>query len=441
MKTWRLLFVLLLASIAFSRNAGANTAASTKSPSSSTSTDKKNERPTSELQILMRETKSVLKEAAEIWEDYQKTDARWNELFEGHRRLQDQVTQNNEKIESLIDEHSKSSLAQFIEGIKSNQEKILHLYEIVERKEQMKKETNMNVEEDSAPLGTWKEDESFSSKFDSILNMIVNETMDSIAEYDTLSQNDSYGNDCASREGAQQLIQSSIDTFQQNQLGLFDLAEKHGRIIHSLTSKTYDPKTPLHTLGDWSRFIPEDWEAYLLPSGWEEWSLDLPSSVSHTLGLSSNVVAPPESILDRQYLPGSCWPMEGSQGHVTIGLDVPVEIEAFSVENTVSELLEDPEGQLSSAPKKLRFVGFPACETDCQGLSFDPSVEISLLEVEYDLESDRVQTFRLKDNQECNPSFCEAPQRIGGVRMEVLGNYGNSDYTCIYRVRIHGETR
>ena len=53
---------------------------------------------------------------------------------------------------------------------------------------------------------------------------------------------------------------------------------------------------------------------------------------------------------------------------------------------------------------------------------------ISIGEVEFDIHQRAVQTFRLPSS---NQSF-------RNVRVKILSNWGHPNYTCIYRVRVHG---
>ena len=53
---------------------------------------------------------------------------------------------------------------------------------------------------------------------------------------------------------------------------------------------------------------------------------------------------------------------------------------------------------------------------------------VHLGEVQYDINYRAVQTFRLEHS---NMAF-------ENVRIKIQSNWGNPNYTCIYRIRIHG---
>ena len=72
--------------------------------------------------------------------------------------------------------------------------------------------------------------------------------------------------------------------------------------------------------------------------------------------------APPEAILKPSLYPGSCWPMAGQSGQVTLRLPYPVKIKAITVDHAPSLLFED-QTKRQSAPKHVRVFGFPPCWT------------------------------------------------------------------------------
>ena len=87
---------------------------------------------------------------------------------------------------------------------------------------------------------------------------------------------------CVSPLEAAQLVQASLMTHAHD--GMVDHA-KGAQIVHELTSDTYIPPTdPNQLLGNvwWRKYIPEDWER-LLPSGWENWRVVVPSFLAHSL--------------------------------------------------------------------------------------------------------------------------------------------------------------
>ncbi len=153
--------------------------------------------------------------------------------------------------------------------------------------------------------------------------------------------------------------------------------------------------------------------------------------------------------------------MEGTQGYVTLRLPHPVKITSISVDHA-SALLLPPE-QRTSAPRRIRVVGFPPCQgAQCGGLGFNVNKRIPLIEFDYDIKGPSAQTFDLEQSTSqasCSEEkiSCDGPSEDVGfplaakvverddeipfaaVTVEILNNWGNKDYTCFYRFRVHGE--
>lgn len=224
--------------------------------------------------------------------------------------------------------------------------------------------------------------------------------------------------------------------------------------------------------------------------------------------------APPEAILKPNIFPGSCWPMEGQSGQVTLRLPYPVKVKAVTLDHASALLFEDGKNGRNSAPKRVRVFGYPPCWTKkggelasrsggvkksdylddygndndddgdyvrgiCEnGLDFDVDKPIVLHDIEYDLEGPSIQTFYIphppsedsedddddddgscsQDTGQCsggldatsssgNNAFLFASadrsdsinEGVDAIRLEILDNWGNEDYTCIYRFRVHGD--
>lgn len=64
-------------------------------------------------------------------------------------------------------------------------------------------------------------------------------------------------------------------------------------------------------------------------------------------------------------------------------------------------------------------------------LDLDKERAVLLGDFRYDIYGPQVQTFRL-------PAQAEG-QSFSIVKLEVYSNYGHSDYTCVYRFRVHGQ--
>ncbi|XP_059177268.1 SUN domain-containing protein 2-like [Physella acuta] len=140
----------------------------------------------------------------------------------------------------------------------------------------------------------------------------------------------------------------------------------------------------------------------------------------------------PREVIRPDVQPGKCWAMHGTHGFVTIGLAMPIVVTAVSLEHIPKELATS--GKLDSAPNEFLIVG--------QELTVD-SPEVILGRFTYKLDQDPIQVFQIKD------SYCQikssdtescGPNRLifRIITLKVQSNYGNSEYTCIYRLRVHG---
>ncbi|KAI0365281.1 hypothetical protein BV20DRAFT_954575 [Pilatotrama ljubarskyi] len=221
-------------------------------------------------------------------------------------------------------------------------------------------------------------------------------------------------------------------------VGLPDYApwDTGGRIIGELTSDTYAP------------------QPVVLQRGWL-WNTELPSP---TNGLR---VRPPEYAITPNMQLGSCWPMDGRNGTLGLSLSRPVFIRAFTVDHIPRSLTPLPE----SAPREVELWGSLDKIVDreqLQQLREDPSLNMRTFQwirrqvrkpgedQRTDQESDLFvllgrMTYNVRSGQSAQTA--RIPETTIGrvanilfkrVLFVFLDNWGNDDYTCIYRVRIHG---
>jgi hypothetical protein len=90
--------------------------------------------------------------------------------------------------------------------------------------------------------------------------------------------------ECATRLEVVHNVQAALTKHSQDGIGMVDYAQG-ATIIHEMTSSSYiPPPTEDELLGNvwWGNYIPEDWEQ-LLPQGWQEWNVGIPSFVYHAL--------------------------------------------------------------------------------------------------------------------------------------------------------------
>lgn len=167
--------------------------------------------------------------------------------------------------------------------------------------------------------------------------------------------------------------------------------------------------------------------------------------------------------------------MDGNRGHVTIRLPYPIKLESFSLDHVSWNIL--PEDAHTSAPKRLKVIAYPPCpdDDDCGALGFDFLDSMEVAHFEYKVDGPAVQTFdsifvqaakpqstndddddgdddnlgiELDDGESddlasCSQeaAACSTPPEIdvAAITIHILENHGNTDYTCLYRFRVHGE--
>ncbi|XP_010783482.1 SUN domain-containing protein 1-like, partial [Notothenia coriiceps] len=116
--------------------------------------------------------------------------------------------------------------------------------------------------------------------------------------------------------------------------------------------------------------------------------------------------------------PGNCWAFRGSSGVLVLRLSMSVSPSSFSLEHVPRSL--SPSGTSSSAPRDFRVYG----------LQDEEEEEGKLLgSFRYDQDGEALQTFPVTEQ---NGSWFQV------VELQVLSNWGNPEYTCLYRFRVHG---
>jgi SUN domain-containing protein 1/2 len=127
----------------------------------------------------------------------------------------------------------------------------------------------------------------------------------------------------------------------------------------------------------------------------------------------------PNVILIPGTTPGNCWPMQGRNGWISIALSRPIIVQSISIEHTSPHIAPNFE----SAPREMSVFGIS------DNIEQD-QVFLGTFEYERPGPSNpsTVQTFDI-DNQ--------ARRVYRGVNLTIVSNYGDENYTCVYRVRIH----
>nr|CAD7577464.1 unnamed protein product [Timema californicum] len=127
----------------------------------------------------------------------------------------------------------------------------------------------------------------------------------------------------------------------------------------------------------------------------------------------------PQSIIQPGVLPGECWPFKGQTGSAIVQLIGPVHISGVSLEHIPKSL--SPTGKIDSAPKDFSVWGLTNVD-DQEGFFFGKFT--------YGIEREPLQYFSVQRKT-------HTPYLL--VEMKVHSNHGNPEFTCVYRLRIHGE--
>ncbi|XP_068100699.1 SUN domain-containing protein 1 isoform X5 [Hyperolius riggenbachi] len=188
-------------------------------------------------------------------------------------------------------------------------------------------------------------------------------------------------------EEALVLVNNALKLYAQDRTGMVDFALESGggSILGTRCSETYGTKTALLSL-----FGIPLW--YLSQS--------------------------PRVVIQPDMYPGNCWAFKGAQGYLVVRLSMTIYPTAFSLEHIPKSL--SPTGNITSAPKDFAVYGLED-EYQEDGTLLVQSV--------YDEEGESLQSFRVTEEN-------EKPFLI--VELRILSNWGNADYTCLYRFRAHG---
>ncbi|NXA50038.1 SUN3 protein, partial [Nothocercus julius] len=118
---------------------------------------------------------------------------------------------------------------------------------------------------------------------------------------------------------------------------------------------------------------------------------------------------PPDSILQTDLAPGKCWAFPGSQGQVVIRLPAQIWPIAVTAQH-ISKMLF-PDNDLSSSPKDIS-ISVSLCGAFVVGVCF-------------------AFPFFLLQN--------EPHKYFNYIKINILSNWGNKEYTCLYHFKLHGK--
>ncbi|XP_044731520.1 SUN domain-containing protein 1-like [Chrysoperla carnea] len=126
----------------------------------------------------------------------------------------------------------------------------------------------------------------------------------------------------------------------------------------------------------------------------------------------------PRTIIQPSTLPGECWAFKGSSGTAVIKLLGRVVVTGVSLEHIPASI--SPTGELKTAPKEFSIWGLTS-EVDNEGAFLGQFI--------YNISGPSVQYFPVNN---CYKSY-------NYVEFKVISNHGNPEYTCVYRIRVHGK--
>ncbi|XP_013792860.1 SUN domain-containing protein 1-like [Limulus polyphemus] len=192
---------------------------------------------------------------------------------------------------------------------------------------------------------------------------------------------------CASEEEVKKVVRDAIYLYDADKTGLVDFAleSQGGIIVSTRCSETYQMG-----VGQYRIFGIPIWHAYNSP----------------------------RTVIQPNIHPGECWAFKGSFGYLVIKLSAVIKPTAFTIEHIPKSL--SPTGNIDSAPKDFTVLGLWE-ETDLEGKV--------LGEYTYDQDGEPLQHFIVKEQ---DPGFFSV------VEVRIHSNHGNMDYTCVYRIRVHG---
>ncbi|WFD23399.1 hypothetical protein MEQU1_002088 [Malassezia equina] len=233
-----------------------------------------------------------------------------------------------------------------------------------------------------------------------------------------------------------QLIDAALAKFAADHIARPDFAQysSGGRVVPSLTSPTHELQLPGRRIDGFTSML-----SYLLPLPMRSGAQD-----THTLRGRMPVVA-----LHHDTSPGMCWPFSGTHGQLGIQLVRRIRPTAITIDHVPASLALDKQ---ASAPRDMEVWGVADSPSDQEAISRwrltpaarawseEPSpvppspAHVFLGSFVYDAAGPPIQTFPLSD---AASAALSTGFRV--VQVNVLSNYGMRDYTCLYRVRVHGD--
>jgi hypothetical protein len=133
------------------------------------------------------------------------------------------------------------------------------------------------------------------------------------------------------------------------------------------------------------------------------------------------------------------WFMAGTEGFVEIELNRPLLADYLIYEHMPRSLATRKE-QLTCVPKKFLIRGYDAAPVPFAGAHFDPKLgnRYDLGDFVFQLPAAASNQFSIEKFQLRRLLNGNQPLPIKFIRISVLDNYGNSEYTCLHKLRLTG---
>ncbi|KAI7852808.1 UNC-like C-terminal-domain-containing protein, partial [Circinella umbellata] len=187
-----------------------------------------------------------------------------------------------------------------------------------------------------------------------------------------------------------------------------------------------------------ARIIPKMTSTTFTPSKKHPWK----SAMAHALGIHPGTyrASPLIAILPETHI-GQCWPMEGTNGTLGIVLSQPIDIKSITIEYPAKDKSMD----MTSAPQDFELWGLRKVHVPLWGSVSWPwdkndTNASHLGTFRYDVQARRsIQTFNVVHNNQEKEEREDNNNVFDAVIVRVLSNWGLEAYTCLYRVRVHGE--
>lgn len=147
--------------------------------------------------------------------------------------------------------------------------------------------------------------------------------------------------------------------------------------------------------------------------------------------INKNVVVTPTP----EVLVGNCLALKGSRGWIEILIAEKIYPTAFTIDHPLKSQIPDPEQGNASAPKIIKVYGMGTPKGKKESVLAREFITTLSFDV-----NDQTETFKTFEiPQEKIEEFVAKKMGFDHFRFEIQSNNGDSNKTCVYRIRIHGK--